>query len=196
MKKFISIATCFTLLFCESKDFYKTPTFSLNNNLNAVIEIPAGTNKKIEYNFEKEVFEVDKKNGKERVIDFLPYLGNYGYVPSTYSDPLKGGDGDALDILVLSESVSTGTIIEVIPIAMLKLIDEDELDYKIIAIPVEIENRIININSFTDLKRNYREVMQIIELWFLNYNKEDKAEIKGWADKQEALKEINNNLKT
>jgi inorganic pyrophosphatase len=24
----------------------------------------------------------------------LPYVGNYGFIPSTYSDPTKRGDGD------------------------------------------------------------------------------------------------------
>ena len=33
----------------NKKDIYTTPTFSKNNNLQAVVEIPAGTNKKIEY---------------------------------------------------------------------------------------------------------------------------------------------------
>ena len=47
------------LLFCiagfllgscsNKKDIYDTPTFSKNNILQAVVEIPAGTNKKIEY---------------------------------------------------------------------------------------------------------------------------------------------------
>ena len=101
-------------------------------NFNAVIEIPAGTNKKIEFNNSTQAFEVDKNNGKDRVIQFLPYIGNYGYIPSTYSNPNQGGDGDALDVLVISESVKTGSIIEIIPIAVLKLLDEGEIDYKIL----------------------------------------------------------------
>jgi hypothetical protein len=30
----------------------------------------------------------------------------------------------------------------------------------------------------------------IIELWFLNYNKEDEAIINGWANERATLKEI------
>ena len=34
----------------EDINYYSIPTFSDNNNINVVIEIPAGTNHKIEYN--------------------------------------------------------------------------------------------------------------------------------------------------
>ena len=47
----------------NKKDIYTTPTFSKNNNLQAVVEIPAGTNKKIEYNILSMQFEIDKKKG-------------------------------------------------------------------------------------------------------------------------------------
>ena len=138
------------LLFCiagfllgscsNKKDIYDTPTFSKNNILQAVVEIPAGTNKKIEYNTRSMLFEIDKKNGVDRIIDFLPYPGNYGFIPSTYSDPDKGGDADALDVLVIAENMPTGTIVEILPIGVLKLIDNQELDYKIIAIPLRKES--------------------------------------------------------
>lgn len=182
---------------CEEKiDYYNAPTFSENNNLQVVIEIPAGTNKKFEYNKDNKSFDVDKENGKDRVIDFLPYLGNYGFIPSTYSDPKEGGDGDALDVLVISESLTTGTIIEIIPIAMLQLIDAGEIDYKIIAVPITKKNRIINSDNYNDFNLNYPEIKTIIEMWFLNYNKSDKAEIEGWGNEQEAIREIQKQAKT
>ena len=43
----------------------------------------------------------------------------------------------------------------------------------------------------SNLKNNYAEVKLIIETWFLNYNKLDKAQIDGWGDEKEALDEIN-----
>ncbi len=194
LKKYIIILSVLVFSSCkESVDYYTAPSFSSNNFLNAVIEIPAGTNKKFEYNKEHKKFEIDRLHGKERIIEFLPYPGNYGYIPSTYSDPKKGGDGDALDILVLSESKSTGTVMEVIPIAMLKLVDDGELDYKIIAIPIKESDQIIKATSLKELSEEYPQVKQIIELWFLNYNKHDEARVFGWGDKPEALKEINLN---
>lgn len=195
MKKITLIFVAFCLLSCEKKvDYYHLPLYSTNNILNVVIEIPAGTNKKFEYNKITNTFEVDQKNGKDRVVQYLPYLGNYGYFPSTYSDPNKGGDGDALDVLVLSESVSTGTVLEVMPIAVLKLVDDGELDYKIIAIPVDETKQIIKAGTYTELSQNYPEVQQMIEFWFLNYNKDDEAKIEGWGNEKEALNEIKSSV--
>lgn len=182
------------LLSCNKKiDYYNTPLLSPSGSYNAVIEIPAGTNKKYEFNKEAKAFEIDKKNGKDRIIQFLPYIGNYGFIPSTYSDPNKGGDGDALDILIISERVDTGTIMEIIPIAMLKLIDDGEIDYKIIGIPFDKNKQIIKANTFVEFSENFPEIKQIIELWFLSYNKDDVAEIEGWADEKTAILEINKN---
>lgn len=149
------------------------PLYSSNKFLNVVIEIPAGTNKKYEYNYNTEVFELDKINGKDRIVQYLPYLGNYCYILSTYSDPKEGGDGDALDVLVLSESVETGTVMEVIPVAILKLIDDGELDYKIIAVPANKSKQIVDVLSYNDLVLKYPEIISMIEFWFLNYNKQD-----------------------
>lgn len=176
---------------CNDKvDYYHLPLYSSNSNLNAVIEIPAGTNFKYEYNKGTKIFEVDQKNGKDRVIQYLPYIGNYGFLPSTYSDPKKGGDGDALDVLVLSESNPIGTVIEIIPIGVLKLIDDGELDYKIIAVPVDKSKRVINVKTLEEFSIKYPYVKQMIEFWFLNYNKDDDAQINGWGDEKEAKDEI------
>ena len=175
-------------------DYYKTPLYSSQNILNAIVEIPAGTNKKFEYNKTTKSFEIDKKNGKDRVINYLPYLGNYGFIPSTFSDPKLGGDGDALDVLILSESLKTGDIVEITPIAMLKLIDDNEIDYKIIAIPVDKKQQIIKTQNYTDFSKKHPSIKKIIEFWFLNYNKADEAKIEGWGNEKEALLEISKNV--
>jgi inorganic pyrophosphatase len=174
----------------KSVDYYKAPLLSTNRNLNAVIEIPAGTNKKFEYNRTTKSFEIDKTDGQDRIINFLPYLANYGFIPSTCSDLKKGGDGDPLDVLVLSESTPTGTIIEIKPIAMLKLLDNGEQDYKVIAIPHDINKRILDIKNLEELTARFPEIKKMIELWFLNYNKKDEAIINGWANERATLKEI------
>ena len=189
-----SVILCCTS--CNSNiDYYNIPLYSENNRLQAVVEIPAGTNKKIEVNTETSAFEVDQKNGKDRVIDFLPYPGNYGFIPSTYSDPNTGGDGDALDVLIISESLPTGSVVEIEPLGMLKLIDEGEIDYKIIAVPAGASDGIISAKTFQEFESMYPEAKAIIELWFLNYNKDDRAEVNGWADEKEALSEIERNKK-
>jgi inorganic pyrophosphatase len=153
----------------------------------AVIEIPAGTNKKIEYNYESKSFKPDQINGKDRMIDFLPYPGNYGFIPGTLVKESNGGDGDALDILVISEQLPTGTTLEVIPIAVLDLLDGGEIDTKIIAIPVDSSLRVIQATNYEDFLIEYNMAQTIIKDWFLNYKGLGKVDLVGWKDEKQAM---------
>ncbi|MEM9648586.1 MAG: inorganic diphosphatase [Bacteroidota bacterium] len=177
------------------KDYYGIPAFSGPNSVNAVVEIPSGTSTKYEYDSFSKRFAVDQENGVDRIIDFVPYPANYGFVPSTVSNSEIGGDGDALDVLIISKQLKKGAVIEAIPVAILKLIDEGEMDYKIIAIPEKKEYRTIRATSYVELLNNYPSAMQIIELWFLNYNRKDSATIEGWGNEDEAIQEIRKSLK-
>ncbi|OEY73537.1 inorganic diphosphatase [Salegentibacter salarius] len=188
-----SLGLGFLLVFsgCKpSKDLSKLPGKTESGNYLAVIEIPAGTNKKIEYHKEKKEFLIDQRDRKDRIINFLPYPGNYGFIPSTFSNPKLGGDGDAADVLVLGESLKTGSVIEIIPIAVLKLIDEKELDYKIIAIPAELKDRIIISENYQNFTSDYPEVIKILESWFTYYDKSQVLEVEGWGNETEAIMEI------
>ncbi|MCB9292574.1 MAG: inorganic diphosphatase [Lewinellaceae bacterium] len=172
-----------------SKDYEYLPTY-VEQGINVVVEIPAGTNHKIEYDKENKEFVVDQRNGKDRIIDFLPYPGNYGFIPSTYMDPAVGGDGDALDVLIVGESVPSGTVMAVKPIAALMLIDEGEEDTKIIAVPADPAKRVMKADDFQEFSITYDGAKHIIENWFLYYDGLGTAESKGWKDGDYAMKEI------
>lgn len=165
-------------------------TYSKNKNIQMVVEIPAGTNKKIEYSYDKNKFVIDLIDQKDRIIDFLPYPGNYGFIPSTLMSKKYRGDGDALDILLISETLETGAILDIIPIGMLVLEDSKENDTKIIAIPVKKSMRIIDATSYTELCKNYPAVKDIIQLWFLNYKGDGIIEFIKWDDEVSAKKEV------
>ena len=151
-----------------------------------IVEIPAGTNKKIEYDYETNTFPPDVKNGVARVIDFLPYPGNYGFIPSTLMDQIRGGDGDALDILLISEHTPTGTVIEVEPIGIIVLSDNGENDTKVIAIPVEESLRVFDVKSYGQFSENYAPIKEIIKLWFLNYKGGETMKFERWGDQNSA----------
>ncbi|WP_209401172.1 inorganic diphosphatase [Pseudozobellia sp. WGM2] len=195
---YIPITICIVLLHaCKSAiSYYSLPTFVNEGTVNCVVEIAAGTNKKYEYNPTLNTFVIDQENSQNRIIDFLPYPANYGFIPSTISKEDGGGDGDALDVLVISEALATGTAIESIPIAVLKLIDDGEIDYKVIAVPANKKARVINAISFEEMLSTYPNLLKILELWFLNYNKNDVSLVEGWGNEKEAAQEIKRHLKT
>lgn len=158
--------------------------------LNAVVEIPAGTNQKIEYHKESGYQSDTLDGGVDRVIEFLPYPGNYGFVPSTLMDEARGGDGDALDILIIGESQPTGTVQGVKPIGALLLRDRGEIDTKIIAIPADERLRTIDVDNFLDFALANDAAKRIIELWFLNYKGPNTTQLIRWEDEAYAWREV------
>ena len=167
------------------------PAYTEAGVLNAVVEIPAGTSHKIEYNKENKSFDVEQIDGKDRVVNYLPYVGNYGFIPSTYMNPEMGGDGDALDILVLCESVPTGTLLEVIPIALFRMKDDGEIDAKVIAIPADEKLQSFKVKNFSMLSEEFIKARFIIEYWFTSYKGEENIDDIHWQGLDAAKTEIN-----
>jgi len=191
MRKCLLIPILILVVSCKSRqDLLATSLLSKDGNYQAVIEISAGTNAKVEYDKNLRLFSTSLRNGKERIIDFLAYPANYGFIPSTYSDPANGGDGDALDIMILSSTLKSGDIVEFIPIGMIKMIDAGEEDFKIIGVPARMELRTIQAENYQQLSENYPGALNILETWFSNYDLEDNTEIQGWSDEKDAIKEI------
>ncbi|MGB8356353.1 MAG: inorganic diphosphatase [Chthoniobacteraceae bacterium] len=94
---------------------------------NTIIEIPLGSSNK---------YELDKKSGLlklDRVLHSAVYYpANYGFIPQTLSE-----DGDPLDVLVLgAEPVYPLTLVAARPIGLMTMIDQEELDHKVIAVHI------------------------------------------------------------
>ena len=171
-------------------DHLALPSFSENGLLQGVIEIPAGTNTKFEYNRQLLQFQPDVRDGVVRRVDFMSYPVNYGFIPSTRMDKGRGGDGDPLDVLVLAEHLPTGTVIEVQPIGLLMLKDLGELDHKVLAIPADLARRIIRATNWAEFQHEYSAIRHIIELFFLYYDGLGTMTLVGWADERAALEEV------
>ena len=171
---------------CNQGPSAKDSTNSKTGEIQAIVEIPAGTNLKYELNTATNKIEIDQKDGKDRLIDFLPYPANYGYIPGTMMDEKNGGDGDALDVFVLSEHLESGTQLDIKPIGVINIKDNGELDSKIIAIPVEESKRIMKLEKFSDFVTEYHMAQQIIQTWVLGYKGMGETELLGWEDEKAA----------
>lgn len=126
-------------------DLSKIKSGSNPDKINAVIEIPYGSNIK---------YEVDKDSGAvlvDRVLyGAMFYPANYGFVPNTLAD-----DGDPADILVLNEyPLQAGSVIPCRLIGVLIMEDEAGMDEKLLAVPTtKIDPRYENIKSIDDLPK-------------------------------------------
>lgn len=155
-----------------------------DGSVNAIIEIPTGTNEKWEMNKESGKAEWQQENGQPRIVNYLGYPGNYGMIPQTYLSKESGGDGDPLDILVIGPSVERESILACDVIGVLLLSDRGEQDDKLIAIG---ENAPIQeVHSIEELDSNYAGISQIIQTWFTNYKGRDKMEFIGWGSEDTA----------
>lgn len=189
--KYIFVITILLFTFpLNAKNYTKIKTTSKDGRLQMVVEIPAGTNKKIEYDKNLNDFFIDKIDGVDRIINFLPYPVNYGFIPSTKMDKERGGDGDPLDILLISESIDTGTVLDVIPIGLMVLEDTNEIDTKIIAIPAKHSLKIISAENYYDLNEDYLILKDILKLWFISYKGNDVVKFVQWGDEIDAKAEI------
>ena len=176
---------------CDSLTNYNNlDAFTSENRIQMVVEIPAGTNDKIEYDASTNTFPQDTENGIPRVINFLPYPGNYGFIPGTEMEVEQGGDGDALDILLLCGHQPTGAVLEVIPIGILRLKDNGEEDHKVVAVPADESLRTIQATNFLEFMIEYDAARRQVEEWFLYYKGWGEMELIGWEDEKEALLEI------
>jgi inorganic pyrophosphatase len=169
---------------------FTLPAFAPSGHLHAVIEIPAGTNTKFEYDKSALQFKPDLRNGQKRMVQFLSYPVNYGFIPSTKMDKTRGGDGDPLDVLVLAEHLATGTVLEVQAIGLLKLEDLGEKDHKVLAIPVQPELRILPCTNYTELTMHFPMVKHILELYFQYYDGIGTMKLMGWGDERVAVEEV------
>ncbi|MDA3910028.1 MAG: inorganic diphosphatase [Bacteroidales bacterium] len=181
---------------CQSENeasahlWHDFPAINENGLVNAVIEIPAGSDKKYEVNkisgqAEWEVL----KNGEYRIIHYLAYPANYGMIPQTYLPESEGGDGDPLDIIILGPAYERGSVVPCKLIGVLLLKDHGETDDKLIA--VSNTSAFAHINNLDELERQYPGIKTILSTWFTNYKGKNKMHSDGWAEKEEAQEILN-----
>src|SRR5580692_4407339 len=110
--------------------------------INAVIEIPKGSNNKYEFDEKLGVFKLDR-------VLYSPFFYplDYGFIPGTRSE-----DRDHLDVLVIGgDPAVTGCVVEVRPVAVLRMIDSGEPDFKILAVQ-KINPRFDAIKDLKDIE--------------------------------------------
>jgi inorganic pyrophosphatase len=148
----------------------------------AVIEIPKGGKNK---------YEMDKETGMLKLDRVLftstHYPANYGFIPRTYAK-----DGDPIDVLVLcSETIAPMTLVECKPIGVLKMIDDNKNDEKIIAVPVNDPNYNV-YNDIKDLpKHRFDEIRHFFQVYkMLEKGKETEIKSISGAEKAKEVVQI------
>jgi inorganic pyrophosphatase len=140
-----------------------------------IVEIPQHSANKYEYDGTLGVFRLDRA-----LYSPLHYPGDYGFIPGTLAD-----DNDPLDVLVLVQQPSyPGVLIEVRPVGVLNMVDSDEKDQKILAVP----NRNPRYDQIHTMDQIFAHVKREIEHFFSIYKElEGKVTtMDGWGGPREA----------
>ncbi len=125
--------------------------------INVVVEIPTGSNHKIEWNRKLACFELDRV---EPVAFAKPC--NYGFIPQTLDE-----DGDELDALIITEQpLTTGIFLQAKVIGVMKFIDDGEVDDKIIVVPADDRN---NGNAYNSLEDLPAQLIKQLDFHFNHY---------------------------
>lgn len=160
-------------------DFNKilTPGDVDGGTINVVVEIPAGSSHKIEWNRELAAFQLDRV---EPSIFAKPT--NYGFIPQTLDE-----DGDELDALIITnEPLPTGIFLEAKIIGVLKFEDDGEVDDKVVVVPADDRNTKDAINSLDDLSAGLKNQIEHHFSHYKDLKKPGTTIVKGWGNVAEA----------
>ena len=144
-----------------------------------IVEIPKGSRNKYEYDHEHDTIRLDRF-----LFSSVVYPTDYGFIPDTLSL-----DGDPLDVMVLvSEPTFPGCMIEVKPIGLFRMEDDQGVDDKVLAVPLTDPgwNTLETLDEVSDQLKN--EIAHFFTVYKQLENK--KVEVRGWFSREDAVKEI------
>ena len=149
--------------------------------LNVVIEIPTGSNHKIEWDREHACFMLDRV---EPIAFAKPC--NYGFIPQTLDE-----DGDELDVLMITDQpLTTGIWMKGRILGVMKFVDDGEVDDKIICVPEDDRN---NGDKYQTLEDLPKRTLEQIEFHFNHYKdlkKPGTTKVQKFGDIKEAKQVI------
>ncbi|MBB4600254.1 inorganic pyrophosphatase [Hymenobacter luteus] len=169
-------------------DYTDLPTYSAERKLvQVVVEMPAGTNQEVRYNTSAQEFQPVQQAGVGQTIEFLPVPGNLGFVPGTQVSDSPASVAKPVPALVLAETQPAGTVLEVVPLALLLLDSNGSLEPVVVAIPARPAQRILpDATDWATLNRRYPGVRQSLSLWFQHRGRPGATRIAGWKDEKAA----------
>ena len=143
-----------------------------------IVEIPKNSANKFEYDGKLGVFRLDRA-----LYSPMHYPGDYGFIPGTLAE-----DGDPLDVIVLGDPTFTGCLIEVRPVGVLYMMDKNEHDQKILAVPANNPR----YDSIHTIDQIFPHLKREIEHFFSIYKELQgvKTEMNGWGGPKEARRLI------
>ncbi|HEX3946587.1 MAG TPA: inorganic diphosphatase [Acidimicrobiales bacterium] len=158
----------------------KQPPADPGSDMDVIVEIPAGTRNKYEYDHDRHMIRLDR-----RLFTATTYPADYGFVPDTLAL-----DGDPLDALVLLEDPTfPGCLVRARVVGVFWMRDEAGPDAKLLAVLAHDPVR-ENIHDIGDLPPH---LLHEIEHFFSIYKDLEPgkmSETGGFESREAALAEL------
>lgn len=146
-----------------------------------ICEIPKNTTAKMEIATKEPMNPIKQDIKKEKLRDYpFSSIVNYGALPQTWEDPNfkdpatgLGGDNDPIDVVEIGARVGvTGEIRNVKVLGVLGMMDEGEMDWKVLALDINSEYS-DQLNTPADVERFFPGKLKSIVDWFRVYKVPD-----------------------
>jgi inorganic pyrophosphatase len=160
-----------------------------------VNEIPKNTKAKMEVATKEASNPIAQDIKKGKLRDYHgPIFWNYGCLPQTWEDPNVlniavncKGDNDPVDVVEIgSKAIPSGAVAVVKVLGALAMIDDGELDWKIIAINSE-DPLFSELNDISDVEAKCPGVVSGIREWFRWYKTPDDKPLNAFGYDEKAL---------
>ena len=162
-----------TLLSCATAQPFTTE---------ATIVQPAGSSfAPEEVQPDSSVSDPEQLYSDQNILLYLPAPANIASIP---------GDYGTIQTVILAPAISQGSVINVIPVALMEFTNGETASQIIISIPADPSLQVIKSPSLQQLQLNYPGVMEILSIWFTNAYSDRLPELSAIRDEKEAERHI------
>jgi len=149
--------------------------------LTCFVEVPQGSRNKYEFDAERGVIKLDR-----HLFSSVVFPSDYGFLEETLTEE----GGRRLDALVLvSEPTFPGCYIEVKPVALFRMRDENAEDNKILCVPLhDAEWR--DVHELEHVSQRLRDEIAHFFATYKELEPDRMTAIEGWAGRDVAEQEL------
>lgn len=166
-------------MFCVMKNIPFGKFHPTDPVINAVIEVPAGSQQKFSFNEEIQATVLSRV-----LAGGLRFPFNYGYIPQTIT-----GDNSHLDVFVIStHPIASHLVVPSRPVGLIEITDRGRRDNKIVAVPLG-DREFAKIETWEDLPEAAR---QKLADFYEHYPKQldHDLRVSGYHGKKRAVEEL------
>jgi inorganic pyrophosphatase len=153
--------------------------------INAVIETPAGSQNKYDYDQVSGLFMLDRP-----IHSALRYPCDYGFIPNTLAK-----DGDPVDVvLMINQPTYPGCLVRARVVGVMIMEDEAGRDEKILSVS-DRDPRLSHIMDIKDVPPNYLKELEHFFIHIKDLEQDKWAKVEGFDDKAKGISVVREGIR-